>query len=470
MRRSRAPLTEFPPYPYAETLYHADEFPILGVMFDGPNYSDAEPYDVIVIGAGICGVIFLKYALERGLRCLALEKQAEVGGLWTWLPAWQDIQNRKQDYALNDVPLNGVTQHDVQRYVREWVRRYDLASFIRLECEVTSVSRLGEQWKIETPSRTYQAEYVVAATGVENEPWIPPVERQQPAVSEWHSSRLHEPEELAGRRVTVVGSGASALDLLGLAIDYGATRVDWLYRNVRWFLPTRASKQRAWPNLRELSLVQTILKSPESVSAFMRWMLRLLYGAFDLSEIEPTEPFDLRRHQLIPGRASMLAHLEGITRHQGEIRQIGGRAIELKSGERFDSDIVLWATGYRMNLKYLALPELRGIETLDDLLPRLGSLVRSVDYPDLFFIGMSLTDSTSATPFIAAVEAKTLVAHMLGECEIPMEYTPYKVNHWNLFKYFASFDDASYPGISWKARYALFACWYAVLRNEALRI
>jgi hypothetical protein len=451
-------------------LHRADEFPILDVMFDGPNRADARPYDVLVIGAGICGVIFLKYALERGLRCLVLEKQADVGGLWTWLPAWQDIQNRKEDYALDDVPLDGVAQPDIQRYVCEWVRRYDLGSYIRLSCEVTSVSWLGERWKIETPAGTYQSKFVVAATGVENEPWIPSVERSQSVVSECHSSRLHRPDELAGRRVTVVGSGASALDLLGLAVDNNATQVHWLYRHVRWFLPTRAPKQRAWPNLRELSIVQTLLKSPERVSAFMRWMLRVLYGFFDLTDIEPTEPFDIRKHQLIPGRASMLAHLEGITRHQGEIRHIRGREVELKTGERFETDVLLWGTGYRMNLRYLALPELRGIDRLDDLLPKLGSLLRCVDYPNLFFIGMSLTDSTSATPFIAAVEAKSLVAHMLGECEIPMEYTPYKVNHWNLFKYFASFDDANYPGIAWKARYALFACWYALLRNKAVKI
>jgi NADPH-dependent 2,4-dienoyl-CoA reductase/sulfur reductase-like enzyme len=42
---------------------------------------DAAPYDAIVIGAGLCGIIFLAYARDRGLNCVTLEKQGGVGGL-----------------------------------------------------------------------------------------------------------------------------------------------------------------------------------------------------------------------------------------------------------------------------------------------------------------------------------------------------------------------------------------------------
>lgn len=82
-------------------------------MREGTLPANTAPYDAIVIGAGISGIIFLKYAREQGLRCLALEKEDAVGGLWNWLPAWQDIQNRKQDFAINDVPLEGVKQPEV---------------------------------------------------------------------------------------------------------------------------------------------------------------------------------------------------------------------------------------------------------------------------------------------------------------------------------------------------------------------
>ena len=79
-------------------------------MNKAKSSKNTDHFDVIVIGAGLCGITFLKYALEQNLRCIILEKQQDVGGLWTWLPSWQDIQNRKADFSINGMPLEGVTQ------------------------------------------------------------------------------------------------------------------------------------------------------------------------------------------------------------------------------------------------------------------------------------------------------------------------------------------------------------------------
>jgi cation diffusion facilitator CzcD-associated flavoprotein CzcO len=50
------------------------------------------PLDVIIIGAGIGGVLALFYARKAGLNALLLERQNVVGGSWAQLPPWQDIQ------------------------------------------------------------------------------------------------------------------------------------------------------------------------------------------------------------------------------------------------------------------------------------------------------------------------------------------------------------------------------------------
>lgn len=429
-----------------------------------------QAHDVIVVGAGICGVVFLKYARERGLDCVVLEKQDHVGGLWSWLPAWQDIQNRRQDFAINGVPLEGVEQPDIRRHVQQWVEHYHLAPFIELGCEVTSVSRDDGLWNVQTSRGALQAKHLVAASGVQNEPWIPEIERSESAVVETHSARLHQPEELRGKRVTVVGGGASGWDLLDLAIENDAEEIHWVYRSMRWFMPTTKTKQNSWPNLRELGIVQTFKRSTAGVTRFLRWLLRKRFDAFELEALEPTERFDIRKHQLIPGRRRMIENLDAITRHRDEIRSLRGREVVLRSGERFETDVVLWGTGYRMNLRYLSLPEYEGIERLDGLLPKLGSLVRSVDYPSLFFIGMSLTESTSATPFFAAIEAKSIVAHILGECEIPKTQTPHLVAYWDLHGHFARFDRANYPKLWWRIKYFVLACWYALFRNKSVRV
>jgi cation diffusion facilitator CzcD-associated flavoprotein CzcO len=128
--------------------------------------ANGDPYDAIIIGAGICGVIFLRYAREQGLRPLVLEKQDDVGGLWNWIPAWQDIQNRQKDFAINDVPLQGVKQADVLQHVHEWVQKYDLAPFIKLQHEVSSVTWTGEEWRVQTNQGAFHAKFLIAASRV----------------------------------------------------------------------------------------------------------------------------------------------------------------------------------------------------------------------------------------------------------------------------------------------------------------
>ena len=429
-------------------------------------------FDVIVVGAGICGIIFLKYAIDKGLNCLVLDKQDAVGGLWNRIPDWQDLQNRQADYAINDVPLDGVMRSDVVEYIRSWVQKSDLTPFIRLNQEVTSTSwtKDREEWEVRTNQGLFRANYLIVASGVQNTPWIPEIERSHPEIVETHSSQLYRPEDLADQKVTVVGGGASAWDLLDLAVENGAKDIQWVYRNIRWFIPTHRTKQTVWPNLRELSLVQTFSRSITTVNGIFGWRLKKLFDHFELADIEPTEPMDLHKHQLIPGRSQAIHNLNSISRHQTTIRHIQGREIILKNGERFETDRVLWGTGYRMNLEYLGLPEYNDIKTLDELRPKLGSLVRSREYPHLFFIGMSLIDSTSSTPFFAAIEAKSITAHILGQCEIPDTNVPHHIVHWDLFKYFAGFDHANYPRFWWKLKYFLLVLWYEIFQEKSVKV
>jgi hypothetical protein len=429
----------------------------------------SEPYDAIIVGAGLCGLIFLKYAIEGGLRCLVLEKRDDVGGLWSWLPAWQDIQNRREDFSVDGVPLRGMTQPSIHEYAHEWVRRFELDSFIELGCEVTSALREEGSWTVRSTRGVFRAKYLIVASGVQNEPRIPDVDRTDSNIVELHSSAVRRPQALAGERVTVVGGGTSSWDLLDLALQNGAGEIHWVHRSTKWFLPTGGTKQNAWPNLRELSVMQSILR-PGGVTAFLRGLLKLRYGWSRVGHLEPAEPFDIGKHQLIPARALMIRNLDRIARHPGEIHRLRGREVTLKGGERYETDVVLWATGWRMNLEYLGLPEYREVRTVQDLLPRLGSLVRSIDHPGMFFLGMSLGESTSSTPFFAAVEAKSIVAHIEGRCDIPMTRVPHHVAHWDLFRHFAGFDHANYPRFWWRIKYLALAVWYLLVRNRSVRI
>ena len=74
--------------------------------------TNADP-DLVIVGGGIGGVICLKYAKDAGLNALLLERRERIGGLWRDLPPWQDIQFRKEDWTLGDLPLSGEDQPSV---------------------------------------------------------------------------------------------------------------------------------------------------------------------------------------------------------------------------------------------------------------------------------------------------------------------------------------------------------------------
>lgn len=435
------------------------------------NQSNEKIYDAIVIGAGICGVIFLKYARDKGLNCLVLEKQNDVGGLWKWLPEWQNLQNRTNDFAINGLPIHGDKQPDVHRFVKDWVEKYNLAPYIRLNCEVTATGWKVDHWEVQANGGPLHARYVIAASGVQNKPWTPPVDRADVALTERHSSDIEQPEELADKVVTVVGGGASAFDLLDLAIKHKAQKINWVYRSTKWFLPSTRSKQSNKLNdLRLLSRVQCVMPSLEAVNKRFGEIIGKKYDHFQLQAIEPDEPLDLHKDQVIPGRSLMVRHFDSIHRYRGELQAINGNEIILKTGERLESDVLLWGTGYRVNLSYLDLPEYNNITRPEDLHPRLGSLVRSLDYPNMFFPGMSLIESTTATPFFTAIESKSIVAHILGKCEIPRKNIPHHVVHWDLIKFFGSFYHGFFTRFLWKLTYYLKPWWYSVFPGKQVKI
>ena len=196
-----------------------------------------EQYDLLIVG-GIGGVIGLHYAKKAGLKVLLLEKQGVVGGLWAQLPAWQDIQTNQNDWTLGDLPITGTDQASIARNIQAWVDKFDLAPLMRLHTPVTNAQATSSGWKVATPHGVYFSRFLLAASGGHNRPVIPQLQRQHSAIEEFHSSALRDPNSLTGKDVVVVGGGASAFDLLDLCFQYKARRAVWVYRSLKWMVPT----------------------------------------------------------------------------------------------------------------------------------------------------------------------------------------------------------------------------------------
>ncbi|MBL8339856.1 MAG: NAD(P)-binding protein [Rubrivivax sp.] len=441
--------------------------------------------DVAIVGGGLAGLIHLHYARRAGLRAHLFERASGVGGLWRELPAWQDIQIRPLDWTVGDLPVAGPMQPQILANIEQWVARFGLADGISLGCPVRQARHAGGVWVLESPLGEVRARHLVAATGAHNVPVIPAVQRQgaqggePPAsargrdlrasaqvgelpasvqghelpasaqVRELHSSALREPAELAGRDVVVVGGGASAFDLLELCLEHGARRIVWVYRSLRWFTPTRKPKAVAG-SVRPLARQQAEGVPIEQQTAAVDADLRGRYRAFGIEALLPGRPVDLRHDQVFPGRAGMLAGLARIERCPGTVRGVEGHEVLLSDGRRLAADLLLWGTGYRMDLGWLEDPRLAAIDSTAALAARCGCVMRSLDAPDLYLPGV-LLDGFGATSWNYAIIARTVMSHVRGQARLDLEPTAHRLNHLDVVAHLAARDPASFGGADARA-------------------
>lgn len=412
--------------------------------------------DLVIVGGGIGGIICLKYARDAGLKALVLERGERVGGLWRDLPAWQDIQFRKEDWTLGNLPLAGEDQADILGNIEAWVDRFELAPFIRLNAPVTSARPCGNGWRLTTDEESYQAKWLVAATGGHNRPVIPQAERSGSQVTEYHSSALRDPEVLRDKRVTVVGGGASAYDLLDLCFAHGASKVTWIYRSTKWMRPTRQVKHLGI-DMRMLAKYQMLCLPAGLVHRMVNKDLRARYAKAGINDIMPAADFDIRRDQLVPGRPGMLTNFARIERYRGEVRAIEGNTVELSTGEALETDMVLWGTGYAVDFGFLGLEALTRAKNLNAISSRCYSRFLSADAPNLFLLAPGVLDTNTSTPWAYAHVAKSIMSH-IGGCPVfvkpPCEAF---TNHFDLIKLFAPQDHENYSLGTWYLKYLWLA-------------
>jgi hypothetical protein len=421
--------------------------------------------DLVIVGGGIGGVICLKYACDAGIDAVLLEKNSRVGGVWCGLPEWQDIQFRKEDWTLGDIPMQSECRGGVQANIQAWVDRFGLAPRIRLGTPALQAQPANDGWMVRTPSGAYRARYLISASGAHNVPVIPAIERTGSTLQEWHSSQLKDPASLSGRRVVVVGAGASAFDLLDLCVKHGAAHIGWVYRSLKWMNPTLRPKY-VGTDMRLLAKMQILGLGIDRISRKTDAQLRARYRKYGLQEILPDEPFDFRRHQLVPGRSGMIREFGRIERHVGTPTAIHGGELRLQDGTGIAADIVLWGTGYRSDYSYLG--ELADDFAADARSRNLGGLFRSVRAPGHFVLAPAVLETSTSTPWAYAHAARTLMREIKrgGVRTRDTRIARDNVNHFDLVRFLAAKDRRTYPWLIWRARYLALAFLYP--RNKPM--
>ncbi len=179
----------------------------------------SQEIEVLVVGAGQAGIAMSDHLTERGIPHLVLER-SRIAERWRserWDslvangPAWHD---RFPGRTFADVDGDSfATKEEVANYFVEYARQ--IGAPIRTGVEVSSVHKHDGRpgFRVETSDGSYDARYVVAATGPFQRPVIPAVVPTEASIQQLHSSSYRNPEQLGTGAVLVVGAGSSGVQI-----------------------------------------------------------------------------------------------------------------------------------------------------------------------------------------------------------------------------------------------------------------
>jgi cation diffusion facilitator CzcD-associated flavoprotein CzcO len=207
--------------------------------------------DMVIVGAGITGIYQLHRALESGLTATLVEAGDGVGGTWYWnrYPGARfDSESYTYGYVFSKELFDEwewsehfAEQPETERYLNHVVDRFGLREHMRFGARVTSATwdDADARWSVVTDNAgIYKATFLVAATGVLSVPFIPDV----PGRSEFTGVQVHTGlwpatgVELAGKRVAVVGTGSSGVQIVPVIADEVA-QLTVYQRSANWCTP-----------------------------------------------------------------------------------------------------------------------------------------------------------------------------------------------------------------------------------------
>jgi cation diffusion facilitator CzcD-associated flavoprotein CzcO len=206
----------------------------------------SEHHEVLIVGAGISGVGAAIRLREAGVDdVLILEKADTFGGTWranTYPGCACDVPSRLYSYSFAPNPDWSrvfAEQDEILGYVDRVARENGLADITRFGTELIH-ARWDDGhalWQVKTTMGELTARFLVCAAGPWNEPNVPDIPGLDEFTGEvFHSSRWNHDYDLAGKRVAVIGTGASAVQFVP-EIAPLVESVDLFQRTPHWVLP-----------------------------------------------------------------------------------------------------------------------------------------------------------------------------------------------------------------------------------------
>jgi 4-hydroxyacetophenone monooxygenase len=396
-------------------------------------------YKVLVIGTGVAGIAAAHQLEDLGFDYTILEKQPEPGGNWfqtTYPGAGVDTPSHLYSFsfAKNDWAKHFELRDDLQRYFARVMKDLGATDRVRFGTEdISSVyDEPSKRWHVRVrdlggEEETLVANVLISAVGVLNKPRkldLPGMDSFTGTM--FHSAEWPEDLDLKGKRVAIVGTGASSMQI-SPAIAERVSHLTIFQRSPQWVAPFEKFGLPILSDLRMLMQVSPIYHAwywirlfwqfgdkvieclrvdpswehPErSVNArndghrvfFTRYLTDKLHGRPDLIEkaLPHYPPFG-KRILLDNGWFETIKRddVDLVTEY---VTSVTPKGVVSASGDEYEADVIIWATGFNA-ARFVSTMDVRGMggaslrEVWDDDDPRAFLGVSVPGFPNFFMLG-----------------------------------------------------------------------------------
>ncbi|NHX02354.1 flavin-containing monooxygenase [Pseudomonas koreensis] len=379
-----------------------------------------QTFRVLIIGSGFGGQCAAVNLLKAGIDDFRLlERRDFLGGTWcqnTYPGAAVDVPSPL--YSLSFAPYRWTqmfaAQAELHQYTEHVIERFGLRERVELQTNVERIEwdDAEKRWSVHTSKGIFYAQFVINASGPLSQPVIPPfpgLDRFQGKT--FHTNNWDHSYDYCGKRVAIVGSGASAAQVIP-AIAPEVERLHVFQRTPHWVLP-RADR-RFGPFQRWLLGVKPAYK-------LLRWLLywqfetRVIAFKYSKPAIHLVQRQALRflkqqvpdpqlRARLTPDftigcKRVLLSSTyypaltrPNVTLHSREqgIAEIDETGITTTDGQHIEVDLIVWSTGYDATDGVVSYPVTgrQGVQLKDvwSEYPRAYLGTSLPDFPNLFIV------------------------------------------------------------------------------------